>query len=56
MNRMITKKKRSLKRLYRVKSRGRSHVKSRGRGRGRGRGRFRKRTMRGGLGPMMGPI
>lgn len=48
MNRMITKKKRSLKRVYRVKSRGRSHVKSRGRG--RGRGRFRKHTMRGGLG------
>ena len=44
---MITKKKRSLKRVYRVKSRGRSHVKSRG----RGRGRFRKHTMRGGLGP-----
>ena len=44
---MITKKKRSLKRLYRVKSRGRGRVKSRG----RGRGRFRKHTMRGGLGP-----
>ena len=41
---MITKKKRSLKRLYRVKSRGRSHVKSRGR-----RGGGRKHTMRGGL-------
>lgn len=44
---MITKKKRSLKRLYRVKSSGRGRVKSRG----RGRGRFRKHTMRGGLGP-----
>jgi len=54
MNRMITKKKRSLKRVYRVKSRGRSHVKSRGRG--RGRGRFRKHTMRGGLGRRDGPI
>lgn len=44
---MITKKKRSLKRVYRVKSRGRSHVKTRS----RGRVRVSKRSMRGGLGP-----
>ena len=43
---MITKKKRSLKRVYRVKSRGRSHVKTRS----RGRVRVSKRSMRGGLG------
>lgn len=49
MNHMITKNKRSLKRVYRVKSRGRSHVKTRSRG--RSRVHVSKRLMRGGLGP-----